>query len=87
MLTSILHSSAIKTASFTSPHLIEERDSIRIGDKVVSQEEYQQARNKAKEANKTVGCSPFELLTATAFLVFSRLGVQVAVVEVGLIDL
>ncbi|KAJ3331165.1 folylpolyglutamate synthase [Kappamyces sp. JEL0680] len=81
MIASILHASRIKCASFTSPHLIRERDSIRIDDAEIEQPLYDKARQQVLTANQSVGASPFELLTCTAFLAFSLAKVDVAVVE------
>ncbi|KAJ3301831.1 folylpolyglutamate synthase [Kappamyces sp. JEL0829] len=71
MIASILHASRTKCASFTSPHLIRERDSIRIDDAEIEQPLYDKARQQVLTANQSVGASPFELLTCTAFLAFS----------------
>ena len=91
MLAAILDSCGVRTASFTSPHLLIEQDSIVIGGgrtngKMVSDHTYKTARDlvEAAKAEGNVEASSFELLTATAFKVFSLLKVEVAVVEVGL---
>lgn len=90
MLASILDASLVKTASFTSPHLLKEQDSIIIGGgsvngKMVSDQDYQTARDLVKEANTlNINASRFEVLTATAFKLFSMLKIDIAVIEVGL---
>lgn len=91
MLAAILDACGVRTASFTSPHLLIEQDSILMGGgrtngKMVSDHTYKTARDLVEAANVegNVQASSFELLTATAFKVFSLLNVEVAVVEVGL---
>ena len=82
MLAAILDSCGVRTASFTSPHLLIEQDSIVIGGgrtngKMVSDHTYKTARDLVEAANAegNVEASSFELLTATAFKVFSLLKV------------
>ena len=99
MLASILEAASVKTASFTSPHLLKEQDSIMIRDgridgndvrggremNVVSDHDYKTARYMVDAANtKDINASSFESLTATAFKIFSMLSIDIAVIEVGL---
>lgn len=86
MIGAVLDAAGIKTATFTSPHLIKEQDSIKIGgganQKIISDDIYNAARSRVEEVNQTVDASAFEVLTATAFLAFSMERIDVAVVEV-----
>jgi folylpolyglutamate synthase len=82
----MLTAGGIRCGRFTSPHLIDRWDCITINDKVVAQplfrvvEEEVNARNR----NLNIGASEFELLTATAFDIFTREKIEVGVVEVGM---
>jgi dihydrofolate synthase len=85
-IASVLVQSKLRTASFTSPHLLVERDCIRIDGKCVEFSVYEDCRKIVLECGKmhNINVYPFEILTATAFLIFSRLRVDIAIVEVGL---
>lgn len=75
-----------RVGSFTSPHLIHPRDCIRINKQAIGEDTYKDTMDTVKSVNKShkINASPFELMTATAFLVFERLRVDVAVIEVGM---
>jgi folylpolyglutamate synthase/dihydrofolate synthase len=72
-----------KTGSFQSPHMHTPRDAIRIQGVIVEEKIYQEAREQVMTKNE-FECSPFELDTATAFLVFAKAQVELAIVEVGM---
>eukprot|EP01117_Protostelium_nocturnum_P010816 TRINITY_DN389_c0_g1_i2.p1 TRINITY_DN389_c0_g1~~TRINITY_DN389_c0_g1_i2.p1 ORF type:complete len:471 (-),score=134.48 TRINITY_DN389_c0_g1_i2:95-1507(-) len=86
----------LKVGTFTSPYLLEPRDSIRINNQPVSSDMYNTIRREIEATCHQVfgdpGFNPdmspwpssFELMTATALLLFSRVSIDVAVVEVGL---
>ena len=61
-------------------------DCITLNDVTVNQQLFLETEAIVKEKNtrEEIGATEFELLTATAFEIFSREGVDVAVVEVGL---
>ncbi|KAK9381971.1 Mur ligase [Kockiozyma suomiensis] len=83
-LSSILTQSSLVTGRFTSPHLLEARDSVTINDKAVSSRLFWDAYELVQRNNYDIQASNFELLTATAFEIFNRKKVDVAVIEVGL---
>jgi len=89
----ILHAVAtacgLKVGLYTSPHLVDLRERIRVGDGMISQEDLA-ARlagiRPSVERMRGEGDAPtfFEIFTAVAFDHFDRAGVDLAVVEVGL---
>ena len=85
-LSSMLHAAGIRSGRFTSPHLIDRWDSIVLGERVVSQALFQEVEAvvRSRDVKQEIGASEFERLTATAFEIFSRQGVEVAVIEAGM---
>ncbi|KAG8624458.1 hypothetical protein KVT40_007525 [Elsinoe batatas] len=73
-------------ARFTSPHLIDRWDCITINENVVSKSTFDQVEAQVKDRNlrNGIGASEFEVLTATAFEIFTRAKVDIGVVEVGM---
>jgi len=72
-----------RTGLYTSPHLIDVRERIRIDGHMISIEEMQACIEEVKQ-QVTDDVTYFEFLTATAFLYFDRRQVDVAVLEVGM---
>lgn len=86
-LSSVLsYSTDFKIGRFTSPHLIYKYDSVTLDNKPVSKEVFYQAEREILQVNETfaIGATEFEILTATAFKIFSQCNVDIAVMEVGL---
>jgi dihydrofolate synthase len=79
-------SPTVKSGHFSSPFLLFPGDCIRINTEVVDDGIYQEADARVRSVNATLslGCTEFEILTAVAFLIFSQLEVELAVIEVGL---
>lgn len=77
---------ALRPARFTSPHLIDRWDCIQIGSKTVSRKVFEAAEQRAlqRNADESIGASEFEIMTATAFELLTRMRTDVAVVEVGM---
>jgi dihydrofolate synthase len=71
---------------FTSPHLVDRWDCISIGQETVSFERFRRVESEVHRRNRDekIGASEFELLTATAFQLFTEEKVDLAVVEVGM---
>ena len=88
MLESILRSSGLKTGLYTSPHLVDFRERIRVNGVEITEPEVvalaQSTRKAAAEAGLLEQMTFFEISTAMALQHFRLNGVQVAVVEVGL---
>ncbi len=91
-LASILQASGVKTALYTSPHLIRINERIRLGGKPISDEEFDLVHDKVEQAAQHLvkdGRLPwhpsfFEMLTAMAFLHFELTRPEMAVLEVGM---
>ncbi|KAL8857321.1 MAG: hypothetical protein Q9178_006087 [Gyalolechia marmorata] len=81
----MLHAANIKTGRFTSPHLIDRWDSITIEEKTVDASKFYKAEDmvKLRDSIGNIKASEFEILTATAFELFTQEKVQVGVIEVG----
>lgn len=75
----------IRAGRFTSPHLIDRWDCITIDEKPVAESIFREveAQVKRRDLEKSIAATEFELLTATAFEIFEREKVEVAVVECG----
>lgn len=86
MLSSVLTAQGYLTGTFSSPSMLEVRDSIRIGGRVVSEDEFADAVIKAAAAAELMEDKPteFELLTAAAFQLFSDIGCVYTVIECGM---
>ena len=82
----MLKAGNVRCGRFTSPHLIDRWDCITINDQVVDPRLFHWVEDTVRSWDKqdSIGASEFELLTATAFEIFTREKVEVAVVEVGL---
>ena len=76
----------LKHAIFTSPHLIDRWDCITIDQRTVEFSTFSQVEQAVLTRNDDDGikASEFELLTATAFEIFTREEVDISVIEVGM---
>ena len=83
-LAAILQSAGYKTGLFTSPHLIDFRERIRVNGTMISQEEVCRWMDRYLSLKTSEEPSFFELTTLMAFDYFADMNVEVAVVEVGL---
>lgn len=84
LLAAILQKSGYKTGLYTSPHLVDFRERIRINGKMISKTFVIDFVEKFKAQFEPVMPSFFELTMEMAFLYFALEKVDVAVVEVGL---
>lgn len=84
MLASVLAKAGYKVGLYTSPHLKDFRERIRINGLMISEEEVVEFVAKHKTIFEKVKPSFFEMTVALAFDYFAREKVDVAVVEVGL---
>ncbi|KAM0711805.1 hypothetical protein Q7P35_001174 [Cladosporium inversicolor] len=77
---------AIRHGRFTSPHLVDRWDCISIDQKTVSSALFHEIEKKVllRNATEDINASEFELLTATAFEIFTHEKVDVGVIEVGM---
>ena len=83
-LAAILQASGLKVGLFTSPHLIDFRERIRVNGAMVSEEWVVNFVSEHRGFFEPLHPSFFELTTAMAFKYFEEQEVDVAVVEVGL---
>lgn len=83
-IAAILQSAGYKVGLYTSPHLIDFRERIRVNGKTISKEYIVDFVEKEKRFFEPLAPSFFELTTALAFKYFAEQGVDVAVIEVGL---
>lgn len=83
-LTAILQEAGYRVGLYTSPHLIDFRERIRINGKTISEEYVIRFVEKERSFFEPLHPSFFELTTAMAFRYFADEKVDVAVIEVGL---
>jgi len=86
MLAAVLQSAGYKTGLYTSPHLKDFRERIRINGKMISEESVVDWVEKYPVNNNLWNIEPsfFELTVAMAFDYFAEQKVDVAIIEVGL---
>lgn len=74
----------LRTGSYTSPHVLDFRERIRIDGEPVSEDAVGEAWSRVSASVRRNGLTYFEATTLMAFDHFARAGVELAVVEVGL---
>jgi dihydrofolate synthase/folylpolyglutamate synthase len=91
-LVSILRVAGYKTALYSSPHLIRINERIRVNGEMISDAEFGAIHDRVERVAQQLlhsGKLPwhpsfFEMLTAMAFEYFASIGVEIAVLEVGM---
>lgn len=85
-LAEILRRSGKKTGCFISPHLERITERISINGKEINEDELKWALDRVAEAKYSAGVelTYFEILTSSAFLIFSRHHLDFAILEVGM---
>ena len=84
MLAAILQKAGYKTGLYTSPHLKDFRERIRINGKMMSEDAVVEFTQREKEKIEEISPSFFEVTVAMAFDYFASDQVDIAVIEVGL---
>lgn len=84
LLASILHTAGYKVGLYTSPHLVDFRERIKINGEMISQNYVVDFVAKHKSAFEQIAPSFFEMTVGLAFDYFANEKVDVAVIEVGL---
>lgn len=84
MLASVLMEAGYKVGLYTSPHLKDFRERIRVNGEMISEEYVVQFVENNREVFEHIKPSFFEMTVALAFAYFAEQKVDVAVVEVGL---
>lgn len=82
-LASVLHAAGYRVGLYTSPHLVDFRERIRVDGAMIPEEALSRRIGQVRRANRE-GVTYFEFTTALAFLHFARCRVDVAVLEVGM---
>ena len=84
MIASILQESGLKVVLYTSPHLKDFRERIKINGKVISKNDVINFINKHFNSFNNINMSFFEMTVAMAFNHFSKYNVDIAIIETGL---
>jgi len=84
MIASVLQEAGYKTGLYTSPHLKDFRERIKVNGEMISENEVVTFVTKHKDIIESLKPSFFEMTVAMAFNYFAECNVDVAVVEVGL---
>ena len=85
-LAGILQAHGLKAGLYTSPHLVNLRERIRVNDLPIDEESLERLILKVKDAAEVAQVEPtfFEVLTVAAFLYYAEQNIDVAVLEAGL---
>lgn len=83
-LAAVLQAAGLKTGLFTSPHLADFRERIRIDGQMIDTETVCRFVERYRSMDLDIEPSFFELTTVMAFEAFRDAGVDVAVIETGL---
>jgi dihydrofolate synthase / folylpolyglutamate synthase len=91
MIASMVQASGLKAGLYTSPHLCSIRERIRVNGDLITEEDFASLVAELQPHLEAAGMAGvrsfrtfFEILTTMALLHFRRLGVDLAVLEVGL---
>jgi len=84
MLSSVLQSAGYRTGLYTSPHLIDFRERIRVDGKMISKAYITSFVKDNKEIIKKLEPSFFEMTVAMAFLYFKWTKTDIAIIETGM---
>jgi len=85
MLESILRAAGYRTALYTSPHLHSFRERIQVAGQLISEADFADLTARLRPlADRDEELTTFEVATVLALLHFAEVGVEIAVVEVGL---
>lgn len=84
IIAAVLQAAGFRTGLFTSPHLHDFRERIRVDGGQIAEREVVEFVTTHRAAMERIGLSFFEMTAAMAFDHFSREGVEVAVIETGL---
>ncbi len=84
MLSSILQESGYKVGLYTSPHLVDFRERIRINGEMISKESVEYFMNQNLNFFDGNNFSFFEMTVGLAFSYFNNQNVDIAIIEVGM---
>lgn len=83
-LAAILQSQGYRTGLYTSPHLVDFRERMRVDGEMITEQEVIDFVKRYMETGQRLSPSFFELTTIMAFDFFARRNVDIAVIETGL---
>ncbi|EFX01346.1 dihydrofolate synthetase fol3 [Grosmannia clavigera kw1407] len=85
-LSALLHARGVSCGRFTSPHMVDRWDCVVVDERAVDKAAFLDAEQavRRRDRDAAIGATEFELLAATAFELFQRSRVAVAVIEAGL---
>ncbi|MDD2672572.1 MAG: bifunctional folylpolyglutamate synthase/dihydrofolate synthase [Syntrophales bacterium] len=84
MISSLLIENGFRTGLYTSPHLTDFRERIRIDGRLIPRRELHERIEEVRACIGSEDITYFEFATAVAFCHFRRCGTDIAVLEVGL---
>lgn len=84
MLEHILKASGKRVATYTSPHLVDYRERVRVDGALLSEQEHCEAFAAVDAARKQTSLTYFEFGTLAAFWLIKKAQVDIAILEVGL---
>jgi dihydrofolate synthase/folylpolyglutamate synthase len=84
MLEAILHRAGYRVGCYTSPHLLDYNERVRIGQRNASDQALCEAFAAVEQARGDIALTYFEFGTLAAIWIFCRAGLQAAILEVGL---
>lgn len=92
MIENVLRRAGVRTGLYTSPHLVEPTERIRINNTPVAAEQFARAFTRVHETaerllrNGNIDMHPtyFETVTAMAFVLFQEAGAEITVLETGM---
>ena len=84
MLSAVLQQAGYQTGLFTSPHLTDFRERIRVNGEMISKQKVVNFVDRYKADMERLQLSFFEMTTAMAFDYFAQSDVEVAIIETGL---
>lgn len=84
MLASILQQAGYRTGLFTSPHLVDFRERIRVDGEMIPKQKVVNFVDKHQTKMQELDLSFFEMTAAMAFDYFDQSDVEVAIIETGL---
>jgi dihydrofolate synthase/folylpolyglutamate synthase len=84
MLASVLQEAGYRTGLYTSPHLVDFRERIRINGKMISEDQVVGFVDRTRSIIDRIQPSFFEMTVALAFDHFAREQVDIAIIETGM---
>lgn len=84
MISAVLNAAGHRTGLYTSPHLIDFTERIRVNGETIAPEQVARLTERVRAASSNLSLTFFEFTTAIAFLHFADSSVEIAVAEVGM---